>query len=334
MAQALSEGFKNSLKVIKGEEDAYAKSLKTQLDAEKAMGDLKLNAQSAFDKARREQIAFLAARGATGVSNAIALADLNQKKTGDEIRAQIGMARLSLQAINAETALRTSLKKTPEETAAIARNHIVGNKVTAFTNEYNNLITQQEKSNSLTTAEGAQARQRLINKYGSFFEKTHTGMLDFSRWKIDGFGRLIHAEGIASGRVRPVPSSNRDTSLALQLDNTYSGIKNTAEKKISDFKSADLRDLFKNSEFKNFMKRGGFEIKEKNGEPSNVVKQWRDLKNKNRKLIQAWMLKDTVRTTGSPDIRNRFLKEYPILAGGGGSSNKIIKVDSSGKIIQ
>ena len=332
MAQALSEGFKNSLKVIKGEEDAYAKSLKTQLDAEKAMGDLKLNAQSAFDKARREQIAFLAARGATGVSNAIALADLNQKKTGNEIRAQVGMARLSLQAINAETALRTSLKKTPEEAAAIARNHIVGNKVRAFTNEYNNLITQQEKSNSLTTAEGAQARQRLINKYGSFFEKTHTGMLDFSRWKMDGFGRLIHAEGIASGRVRPVPSSNRDTSLALQLDNTYSGIKNTAEKKISDFKSADLRDLFKNSEFKNFMKRGGFEIKEKNGEPSNVVKQWRDLKNKNPKLIQAWMLKDTVRTTGSPDIRNRFLKEYPILAGGGVS--KQIKLDSSGRIIR
>lgn len=209
LADAMSQGFAASIDVIEGEQKNYAKALTDELQAVKAVGELKMKAADSRAAALRNIASARAADAKQNEQMSVKFMEMANKDIETLMTHKRGMLTLSYQALTARVALLNARKPTAATNQMLAVTQDIRTKFGAYITDYDKALKKAKEDKT-----SPEAATDIVNKkYGTHFGMNKYGVLDVDEWKPNAFKA-------AAGMMQRSTTSPWTPAARISLRNT------------------------------------------------------------------------------------------------------------------
>jgi hypothetical protein len=179
LAAAMSQGFAASINVIDGEQKNYAKALTDELQAVKAVGELKMKAADSKAAALRNIANARAADAKQDQQMSVKFMEMANKDIATLMTHKRGMLTLSYQALTARVALLNAQKPNASTNQLKAVNQAIRTKFGEYIADYDKALKKAKKDKSSPE----KATDKVNADYSTYFGMNPSGVLDANEWK-------------------------------------------------------------------------------------------------------------------------------------------------------
>jgi hypothetical protein len=264
LADAMSQGFAASIDVIEGEQKNYAKALTDELQAVKAVGELKMKAADSKAAALRNIANARAADAKQDQQMSVKFMEMANKDIATLMTHKRGMLTLSYQALTARVALLNARKPNAATNQLKALNQAIRTEFGAYIADYDKALKKAEKNKTSPEA----ATDRINAKYSTHFGMNKSGVLDANEWKPNA-----PKFAAAARMMQQAGSSTAAQGLWMRFDAAAT----KATKEVVDGSGAMEGDTTSMKVLEFIARRGGSELKldEKNRNLSDILGKYK-----------------------------------------------------------
>ena len=286
LADALSAGFAGSIDVIKGEQDSYAEGLTKSLEAEKAIGDLRVKAADTKGRMNMELTKMIRAAqtGNEALAQQIEGNLLNRRKL--EVLGNKAIMEHGVQLHTAQTQRLAALKSNASTRKDRIEQEYYKETWIAFKNAYD----------GATDA----GKRKALNKYKDFFNyMPGENMLDPSQPKRKGFQKIFNLDPELRTAATELSAWKTQNAVSVAAQNVIKDV----NKEIDAIKFQTGIGFVKDPIMQAMMKKAGITPDKKDR------KTVENLKRDHPDLLRAFFIQKHQQFQ-DPIIRTRLLNQY------------------------